>query len=250
MIKAVFKFTLLLSLLVQASPILEGREPEELNERELNERELKEFQERAPLATIYSSCKNNKQVALTFDDGPYIYEHGIVDLLSAAGAKGTFFVNGNNYECIYSADSRARVKYAYSKGHMIGSHTWAHLSLPSLSFSKLTSEMARVDLALQRIIGVTPAFMRPPYGDVNNLVRQVARQRNESVVLWDLDSGDSLGATVQQSKNTYLGALASHPKNLLPLNHETLPGTAHQLVPWLIKLLQSRGINSSRWLNV
>ena len=26
-----------------------------------------------PLATVYSSCKNNKQVALTFDDGPWVY---------------------------------------------------------------------------------------------------------------------------------------------------------------------------------
>lgn len=30
-------------------------------------------EERVPLATVYSSCKNNKQVALTFDDGPYVY---------------------------------------------------------------------------------------------------------------------------------------------------------------------------------
>jgi len=28
---------------------------------------------RAPLATVYYSCKNNRQVALTFDDGPFVY---------------------------------------------------------------------------------------------------------------------------------------------------------------------------------
>lgn len=30
-------------------------------------------EERATLATVYSSCINSKQVALTFDDGPYVY---------------------------------------------------------------------------------------------------------------------------------------------------------------------------------
>lgn len=33
------------------------------------------------------------------DDGPYKWNSKIVDTLNAAGAKGTFFVNGNNCEC-------------------------------------------------------------------------------------------------------------------------------------------------------
>jgi len=28
---------------------------------------------RNPLATVYNSCVNDKQVAITFDDGPYDY---------------------------------------------------------------------------------------------------------------------------------------------------------------------------------
>lgn len=31
--------------------------------------------ERVTLATVYSSCKNSKQVALTFDDGPWVYAY-------------------------------------------------------------------------------------------------------------------------------------------------------------------------------
>lgn len=32
-------------------------------------------EERVALATVYSSCKNSKEVALTFDDGPYVYAY-------------------------------------------------------------------------------------------------------------------------------------------------------------------------------
>lgn len=73
--------------------------------------------------------------------------------------------------------------------------------------------MYEVELALERIVGLAPAFMRPPYGNYNDLVRQVSASRNQSrtsesrsqiafalvlihpipmlpVVLWDFDSQD------------------------------------------------------------
>jgi len=41
-------------------------------------------------------CQNNGDMALTFDDGPYIYTSGILDLMKTYDAKATFFVTGNN----------------------------------------------------------------------------------------------------------------------------------------------------------
>jgi hypothetical protein len=38
--------------------------------------------------------------------------------------------------CIYDPDQVKRVKYAYSKGHQVASHTWAHLNLTTLSWDK------------------------------------------------------------------------------------------------------------------
>lgn len=52
--------------------------------------------------------------------------------------------------------------------------------------------------ALKKITGLTPAFMRPPYGDYNNNVRQVAAEYGQSVVLWNYDSGDSVGSSWPQ----------------------------------------------------
>jgi peptidoglycan/xylan/chitin deacetylase (PgdA/CDA1 family) len=50
---------------------------------------------RAPSGQIITSCTVPGTIALTFDDGPYIYSQEIVDALTAAGHRATFFQNGN-----------------------------------------------------------------------------------------------------------------------------------------------------------
>jgi peptidoglycan/xylan/chitin deacetylase (PgdA/CDA1 family) len=201
----------------------------------------RDIHRRGGLAKVITSCTKPKVAALTFDDGPWIYGYDVSKALVAAGAKGTFFINGNNYECIYNADEVKRVQYIYSHGHQIASHTWAHLHLTTLSPSKLASEFANTDLAIQRILGVTPAFMRPPYGEYNDAVRAQAFNRSQTMVTWDFDSRDSDGATPEQSKANYDNVISEKPDNILTLNHETEEKTVHVVLPYAIKKLQASG---------
>jgi hypothetical protein len=46
-------------------------------------------------AGIYD-CVNPGDMALTFDDGPFIYTSHILDLLDQYNASATFFITGNN----------------------------------------------------------------------------------------------------------------------------------------------------------
>jgi peptidoglycan/xylan/chitin deacetylase (PgdA/CDA1 family) len=46
--------------------------------------------------SIILSCTTPGTVALTFDDGPYEYTQSIVDALTTAGHKATFFQNGKS----------------------------------------------------------------------------------------------------------------------------------------------------------
>lgn len=190
---------------------------------------------------VYSSCTTPNTVALTFDDGPYIYLNEVVDQLDQAGAKGTFFFNGNNYDCIYNAAATARVKYAYDHGHMVGSHTWSHTDLTTLSPDQINTEMFRVEQAIQRITGALVAFMRPPYGSINQQVINVAGSRNQDIAMWDLDTGDSTGATPAQSRAAYDNVINQHPSTILALNHETIETTVHQVLPYAIQQLQGAG---------
>jgi peptidoglycan/xylan/chitin deacetylase (PgdA/CDA1 family) len=192
-------------------------------------------------AQVITKCTKPNTVALTFDDGPWYYLYNISKALVAAGAKGTFFFNGNNYGCIYSADNIKRVKYAYNKGHQVASHTWAHKDLTTLTWDQVHDEMWRVEQALQRIIGVVPAFMRPPYGNYNDNVRNVAGARGQNIAIWDFDSQDSIGATPAQSEQYYDQIIAQHPSTILTLNHEVYETTAHQVIPYAIQKLKAAG---------
>ena len=46
---------------------------------------------------------------------------------------------------------------------------------------------------------------------------------------------------VSQSKALYKDTIAQNPKNMLTLNHEPLETTVHQVLPFVIELLQSKG---------
>ena len=84
--------------------------------------------------------------------------------------------------CIYAEESVARVKFAYSQGHQIGSHTWAHKNLSTLTSEQVNSEMVRTEQAIQCLISVQVTFTRPLYHEYNNIVRQVVVNRNQKLV--------------------------------------------------------------------
>ena len=122
--------------------------------------------------------------------------------------------------CIYAEESVAHVKFAHSQGHQIGSHTWAHKNLSTSASEQVNSRMARTEQAIQRLIGVQVAFTRLPYGEYNDNVRQVAVNRNQMLVNWSFDSGDSIGATPAESNAAYDKLVKDHPSSVLALNHE------------------------------
>ncbi|KAK0227805.1 carbohydrate esterase family 4 protein [Armillaria fumosa] len=188
---------------------------------------------------VVTACTVPNTAAITFDDGPYIYSEQIVSTLDANNIKATFFVNG----CIYGDSQVQAIKNAHSKGHQISSHTWAHKDLATLSLNDVDNEFTRVDKALESILGVKTAFMRPPYGSYSDTVLQVAKTHNQSVIIWDFDSGDSVGVSAAQSRTKYDALAASHPNTILTLNHETYESTATTVIPHAIQVLQGAGYN-------
>ncbi|THU85890.1 carbohydrate esterase family 4 protein [Dendrothele bispora CBS 962.96] len=202
-----------------------------------------EFHKRQDLSQVITTCTTPNTVAITFDDGPYSYTKELVDLLDRNNIKATFFYNGNNWRCIYDQDMMDNVKYVYEHGHQVASHTWHHWDLSTLSWDQIHDEMWRVEQALQRIVGVNPAFMRPPYGNYNDLVRQASAARGQRIVNWDFDSGDAAGSTPEQSQAAYSNLVSRHPSTCIALNHEVKKGTVHQVIPYAIEQLRNAGYN-------
>lgn len=74
-----------------------------------------------PVGAILNQCTVPGTVALTFDDGPYIYTPEILDTLSAHNALATFFLNGANKGSIDGFPEL--VRRTISEGHQLGSHS-------------------------------------------------------------------------------------------------------------------------------
>ena len=101
-----------------------------------------------------------KYVALTFDDGPHAaYTPKALNILKRHGAKGTFFMLGQN-----AARNRSLVARVAAEGHELGVHTWSHIKMNSSARAKVDSEISRTQNLLGAISGVYPRVMRPPYG--------------------------------------------------------------------------------------
>jgi peptidoglycan/xylan/chitin deacetylase (PgdA/CDA1 family) len=69
---------------------------------------------------IYKCTKPNT-VALTFDDGITDLAEKVITQLNNAGMKGTFFVNGDNYDLL--RNHVPTLQRMISSGHQVGSHT-------------------------------------------------------------------------------------------------------------------------------
>lgn len=131
---------------------------------------------------------SSKVIALTFDDGPDgEFTPRILEVLRAHRAKATFFVVGKQVE--YYPDILRQIAAA---GHEIGSHTYTHPRLSSISAERLRSELARTADLIRATCGATPVCFRPPFGAISSGAIQVVRDYGYAIILWDreLDSRD------------------------------------------------------------
>ncbi|KAF6746995.1 carbohydrate esterase family 4 protein [Ephemerocybe angulata] len=197
--------------------------------------------EKRAKAQVFRSCTVPNTVALTFDDGPYIYMNDLINTLNKENVKATFFFNGNNWACIYNDDNIRNIKRAYDSGHQLGSHTWSHKDLTTLSWDQMHDEMWRVEQAILRITGALPAFVRPPYGNYNDLVLEAAGARGLTISNWDFDSEDGKAASIDRQKGLYDAAVKAHPSTILSLEHEVHATSVYEVLPYAIAKLRAAG---------
>ena len=202
----------------------------------------------AALSGLQTRCTASHCMALTFDDGPYQYHQNIQQQFTAAGMKPTFFVNGNNYGCIYDTPNVQSIRRSLVAGGQIASHTWSHPHLVGLTQRQLEQQVDLVETALMKTAGIVPAFFRPPYGETNDTITQFLNSRGYVVVTWNFDTQDADGATVDYSVNVIKGIKA--PKHAIVLQHETVPTTSQQVVPQALKIVKQNGYSAANVMTV
>ena len=76
-------------------------------------------------------------------------------------------------------------KEIVARGHEPGNHTWSHKDLTTLSKEDINLEIERTNKAIQKATGKEPTVYRPPYGSINNQVREAV---NMPPILWTVDT--------------------------------------------------------------
>jgi peptidoglycan/xylan/chitin deacetylase (PgdA/CDA1 family) len=124
-----------------------------------------------PYGVSISHCSKNGYVALTFDDGPYIYTAGLLDLLKKNNVSATFFIVGANGGKGQIEDAGtgypAIIKRMILEGHQVASHTWSHQDLATTTDVQRRNQVVWNEMAFVDILGFFPTYLRPPYTDFN-----------------------------------------------------------------------------------
>lgn len=123
-----------------------------------------------------------KYVAFTFDDGPGIYTDKLLKALDKNNAKATFFVVGTGVNTY-----KKQLKKEYRLHMEIGSHTYHHSNLKTLSAPQIKKEIDSTKKVIKNTIGVNPTLLRPPYGNYNKTVSKYAKV---PMIYWSVDTLD------------------------------------------------------------
>lgn len=203
------------------------------------QREIVDLASEYPESFLRSGPREEKKVALSFDDGPDdVYTVQILDVLKEQDVQATFFIMGRRAEIFPEIVNRMTVE-----GHVLANHTWSHPDILKLTNDKILEELQKTDQIIKDLNCYHPKFFRPPYGSIDREKLELVIKEGYAVISWDVDSLDWKGLDAAEVKTNIL-------ENVIPgsiiLQHsaggigEDLSGTVEAL-PEIIEVLKKDG---------
>jgi peptidoglycan-N-acetylglucosamine deacetylase len=180
----------------------------------------------------------DKEVVLTFDDGPWPGNTpAVLKALADECTKAVFFPIGKH--ATYHPEILRQVAAA---GHTVGAHTWSHANLNS---KKMTEQLAKDEVekgfsAVKLALGAAPSpFFRFPELQHGPAAMAYLGTRNVAIFSCDLDSFDFRAKDAAQIINTVMTKLDKQGKGII-LMHDFQKHTAEAL-PTLLGRLKAGG---------
>ena len=140
------------------------------------------------------TSSGQRQVWLTFDDGPGPDTEAVLDILEQFGASATFFFIGEKVRAYQDISGlRERLK---AGGHKVGNHSWSHPNLLTLDSEPTKAEIQDAQQQLSEAFPevLLPIF-RPPYGYRTESLFTHLQSAELSLVGWSVNSLDFLSGT-------------------------------------------------------
>ena len=167
---------------------------------------------------------NKKFMAFTYDDGPSEYTSKLLKILENNNSSATFFMLGNrmkNYEEL--------IRKIHSSNSEIGSHTYSHKDLTSISKDEINNELNSTNIIYNALTGQNLKYLRPPYNkyDENTL------NQNYHIISWNIDTKDWL---LKDSAKIYNSVISQACDGCIVIMHDIYPETieaTEKLIPKL-----------------
>jgi peptidoglycan/xylan/chitin deacetylase (PgdA/CDA1 family) len=127
------------------------------------------------LEAIFRIKTRNKELCLTFDDGPHPDSTPrILDILDDHNIKALFFCTGQKAE-----KYPGLITLIVSRGHIIGNHGYVHMSGWKTNVSDYINNVIMADKF------TSSCLFRPPYGRIK-LAQYHELSKQYRIVFWDL----------------------------------------------------------------
>jgi peptidoglycan-N-acetylglucosamine deacetylase len=179
-----------------------------------------------------------KEIALTFDDGPWYQTPQFLSLLEQYKVPATFFEVGEHIAQFGQGGAIERRMLA--DGDMIGDHTWSHIVVAGagpVAASQIQETAAAIRGATH---GFTPCLFRAPDGDVSPALIGEARSLGFTTIQWDIDPRDWALPGVGEIEGNVLAN--AHPGAIVIMHDGGGDRTQTlEALPTIIDTLRARG---------
>lgn len=137
---------------------------------------------------------SEKEIALSFDDGPNReYTPQVLSILAQYDASATFFVIGKNIP-----GNESILKQIDAAGHSIGNHSYTHSFFVDFkSMQGFKNELNQTAESVFNVIGKRLKLFRPPYGVTTPHLVKASNLLNYSIIGWTIRSFDTTAVTPQ-----------------------------------------------------
>ncbi|MGL4847835.1 MAG: polysaccharide deacetylase family protein [Clostridium sp.] len=199
---------------------------------------------------------NEKEVFLTFDDGPSENTPKILKILKENDVHATFFAMGSNLE---SKQNQEYLKEAYESGNAIGNHTYSHdfhklYPGNSVNVNVFMKEITKTDEMMRNILGdgfntrvirMPGGYMSRSYYHDPNLKALNTAYKDCNIVSidWDAETGDATGNNIAPSKliSTAMKESTNEEHVILLMHDAAAKGTSVTALPDIIKYYKDHG---------
>lgn len=130
---------------------------------------------------------SEKEIFLSFDDGPQEQSEAVLDLLKKHEIKANFFCIGKHLE-----ENPRLAQRLFNEGHFVGNHSYLHeVKFPMKPVNTIMAELEKTNELIERLSGGKSEYFRPPFGVSNPNIAKAVTRLNMKCIGWTIRSFDT-----------------------------------------------------------